>query len=814
VVLDALIGKDTDTGEDVFLAYDDRPRGVAIIGKPGTGKSSLLEHLILTDLRNGTPGVVIDPHGLLAERVISLAPPEHAKRIILLNPSETTFGLNLLACRKPAHRDDHPAYWAADSVVQAVKKLYGEDDEYLPRLEHYLDLAAHTLIPNNGNLTQVTRLFRNAEFREACVARVTDEGIHDEWQSYDSLRPIDQRNQIEAVVNRLTRMLRPPLIKGIVGCSTTTVPFDAVLAGNSMLIVSVPSDRLSPERCNFIGSLVLCALADRIFLRQVTAAGEPPRVHIYLDEYQRFATTTTVELLEQGRKYGAGVTMAHQSLYQITDPKIRNASRQAATLIVLAVAHSDAELLAGEFPIKPREEWVETLEERDGVEPRLVPSPTPAEDIYLYGHSNEWVDLLARSFFAPTAKYTAQRIRAMVGVPDPDGDIIQYDHDPRKSAGVPPRPGGRHIDRRLQLTAYDLNGLLYEAMAGQLLEPEALLQKLLWCQTWTPTVRLGGIEHPLRDIGVSTMYYYLSNESVSRIPTRTCDCPPIDPRATREPELSRIGPRRPRSSGDALGLHLSLCDVRPLTRHQKAHNDVVERAYLEEARDFVKKVVEPWLRAHLIDDRQALRECEPSAAHKKADHFLAVMAWFNCWNGRWQWSGRVSTDGPGKPAAIPNDESTMDEEFFGKRADEFRNMCTDARQRLHFLDLLCEALYKEPVLVPSGEQKPRTRTRHIVHSAQTYQDALNEFASKLVHPPRRHVASARLPHTYHPVKLQPAAPGTGSAPQLVAAQDRAALYECNDKHGQEPSAVPPPPPPSRISRVPRDTSPDAPPDRS
>lgn len=66
-----------------------------------------------------------------------------------------------------------------------------------------------------------------------------------------------------------------------------------------MLVVSLPSDRLSPERCDFIGALLLCAFADLIFMRKVQNA-DPPRVHLYLDEYQRFATSTTAELLEQG----------------------------------------------------------------------------------------------------------------------------------------------------------------------------------------------------------------------------------------------------------------------------------------------------------------------------------------------------------------------------------------------------------------------------------------------------------------------------------------------------------------------------------
>src|SRR5215204_3990069 len=92
---DVCLGIDIETGEEVFLRYEDRVLGVTIIGKAGTGKSTILENLVLADLAHGTPGMVIDPHGQLAEQVIARASPEQAERIILLEAIRTKpFGLN------------------------------------------------------------------------------------------------------------------------------------------------------------------------------------------------------------------------------------------------------------------------------------------------------------------------------------------------------------------------------------------------------------------------------------------------------------------------------------------------------------------------------------------------------------------------------------------------------------------------------------------------------------------------------------------------------------------------------------------------
>jgi hypothetical protein len=475
---DVYLGVDTETGEEFWLPYEDRVLGTTMIGKSGTGKSTILENLVLSDLANGTPGMVIDPHGQLADRVIRRATPEQAERIILLEAIRTKpFGMNLLAVRDAVDEDDDPVTWAADSVVGAVKRLYGEDDEFLPRLERYLDLAVRTLIPSGLTLLDAPRLFTDKTFRNACLSRVPDqgerEGLRAAWAAFDRLRPGEQITHTEALVNRLERLFAPPLIQGIVGSKQTTVPFDLVLDGNSMLIVSLPSEKLSPERCDFIAALLLCALADRIFARGVVE--KPPRLHLYLDEYQRYATSTTADILTQGRVYEVGLTLAHQDLHQIRDWYIRNSARHAGTLITLALTRPDADELAGEFPIEPREEWIETITEVDGTEPKLVPSPTAAEDIYIDGHSNPDVDLAARSFLRPVT------VSSILPSPPPGVPAPRWPLEPPrkslppeparrktfKSDDVRPRSGGVHVDDDITMPPLALNGLLFAAMNNQ-----------------------------------------------------------------------------------------------------------------------------------------------------------------------------------------------------------------------------------------------------------------------------------------------------------------------------------------------------------
>ena len=759
---DVVIGKDVNIYEDVHLSYADRNLGVAIIGKSGTGKSSLLEHMILTDLEQGTPGMVIDPHGLLVQRVMQLATPEQADRIILLEALQTApFGLNLLAVREPTDDDDDPVMWAADSVVATVKKLYGEEDEYLPRLERYLDLAAYTLIPNGRTLVDAPRLFRNDEFRRQCLRRVTDPGILEEWSDYDSLRNIDQMTHTEAVVNRLNRMLRPPLIQGIIGSQETTVPFDQILNGDSMLLVSLPSERLTPERCDFIGALLLCALADRIFVRKVSVA-KPPRLHLYLDEYQRFATVTTAELLEQGRKYGAGVTLAHQTLYQIPEQRIRNAARHAGSLIVLGVTRPDADELAGEFPINPREEWVETIEEIDGTEPVYVLSPTPAEDIYVEPHADPEVDLAARSLLTAYFRSTSTT---------------------EKSAGVPPRPGGLKVDDRVKLHATEVQPFLSRAMAGELSTNELFADALIESQ------------RPVAGHYPRALYFLFYNQSPSHldVPVHHTYCQP-----TR---------RECRCAMD-----------RPFK--ERAHNDKVRQVYESCVSDQLERI-RTWILSYL-EDQDALRAGEQITAFVEADVSLSSESDSSYWDGIWNWANPLqkSPTGELEPAERPPFFMLTPPEHWkviherAKARNEARDIL---RQRLRWLVILAKGLERSPLWVTNGQQQPRRTKRHIVHGGQTHADALAELAGRLVHPPQRYVAHVRQPQQYHQVKLRPplegedgaGGPGTNpTQPDDIRTRSRALYDTSAGENTVIPLPQPEQPEPRRVTRRPRPQDPE------
>src|SRR5437660_8545026 len=70
------------------IKNEDRFSHVYIIGKTGTGKSTLIETMALQDLERGNGFALVDPHGDLAERIASRIPASRQADAIYFNPSD------------------------------------------------------------------------------------------------------------------------------------------------------------------------------------------------------------------------------------------------------------------------------------------------------------------------------------------------------------------------------------------------------------------------------------------------------------------------------------------------------------------------------------------------------------------------------------------------------------------------------------------------------------------------------------------------------------------------------------------------------
>jgi len=105
----------------------DRRSGMYIIGKTGTGKSTLVETMIRQDIENGEGVALLDPHGDLVDR-IARSIPDHRKKEIYFNVPDIAnpLGFNPLAGIPPEKRPR-----AASGLLDVFKKIWS--DSWGPR---------------------------------------------------------------------------------------------------------------------------------------------------------------------------------------------------------------------------------------------------------------------------------------------------------------------------------------------------------------------------------------------------------------------------------------------------------------------------------------------------------------------------------------------------------------------------------------------------------------------------------------------------------------------------------------------------------
>ena len=98
-----ILGEDVETGSAVYLGDKERFGGLYLLGKPRTGKSTLLISLALQDMASGHGLLFIDPHSDAIRDLLARIPPSREKDVVLLDPNleEYAFGINPLTCQNP-----------------------------------------------------------------------------------------------------------------------------------------------------------------------------------------------------------------------------------------------------------------------------------------------------------------------------------------------------------------------------------------------------------------------------------------------------------------------------------------------------------------------------------------------------------------------------------------------------------------------------------------------------------------------------------------------------------------------------------------
>lgn len=371
------------TGESVPLLQEDRRRHVYIVGQTGTGKTSLLTHLMEADLDAGAGFCFLDPHGDASQVVAAATPATRLKDVIYLDPSDPThtFAYNPLAGVAESERAT-----ATANIVSAFKNIWSQS--WGPRLEYILVNSLRLLFDTKDqNLLGLPRLLVDDTYRDWLLRRCGDPMIRSFWRTeYDAY---DNRFRTEAIAplqNKIGILLSNPVLRSILGQNTSTLDLSRIMNQGKVLIVNLSKGSLGTEPAHLLGALLVTAVSQAAEARRHMPEDERRDFTLYVDEFQNFATESFASILSEARKWRLSLIAANQHVSQLPETLQNAVFGNAGTLIAFRVGARDAALLADELSLdNPRaltatnnfQAWLRLMHNGTPREPRVIRTLPP-----------------------------------------------------------------------------------------------------------------------------------------------------------------------------------------------------------------------------------------------------------------------------------------------------------------------------------------------------------------------------------------------------------------------------------------------------
>ena len=315
-----------------------------LLGKTGTGKSTLLSNLLSQDLRAGRGLALLDPHGDLATSILSMVPPHRTNQVLLFAPEDEDYpvSFNIFRQGKKPHPD--PSLLTSQ-LVSVFRKQWA--DSWGPRLEHVLRNAILAVAPDpRATLLFLYRFLTEEGLREKVVGRVVDPVVRQFWtKEFPAYSRALQGEALSPVLNKLGAFVAQPIVRNIVAQERSRIDLISLMNNQGILLANLSTGLIGEDASNLLGGLLLSAL--QLAAMERTRGG--PSFIIYVDEFQNFVSESLSTMLAEARKFGLGLVLAHQYLGQLPHQIQQAVLGNVGSSVVFRVGAGDARILEPEF---------------------------------------------------------------------------------------------------------------------------------------------------------------------------------------------------------------------------------------------------------------------------------------------------------------------------------------------------------------------------------------------------------------------------------------------------------------------------------
>ena len=305
----------TDNYLPVYIKDKDRYNSILVIGKSGTGKSSLLASWWEQDSFYGNARVLIEPSGFLAQDCFSIGKGRGRycalDSPISINPLQQPYNPNQIA----------------DNVIEAINQVVrqsteGANNSLTAKMRGILDQAIKWCLERNRKSLLHVRDY---------IANLKGDG-----------------ETRDGIIQRLNLLLSDERLIPII-CGNNAIEWGEFIQKGESLIVDCHG--MGADKMVFVGSLVSHGI--KSYLRYERPKEYKP-LALVVDECHNFVNSNFLDILKEGRKFKLSTILSTQD-FAVIDEKMARVMLNVGTLITFRSGHREASLISKEVCI-PAEE--------------------------------------------------------------------------------------------------------------------------------------------------------------------------------------------------------------------------------------------------------------------------------------------------------------------------------------------------------------------------------------------------------------------------------------------------------------------------
>jgi hypothetical protein len=333
--------------EAIFGIKDkDRRRHIWVVGKTGTGKSTLIANMVIDDLKKGRGVAVIDPHGDLCETVLDYIPKNRINETIYFNPADRQHPISINPLEVTTKEE-------AELVVSGLMSIFTKvwANVWSARMEYILRNSLLSLTEIEGStMTDVLRLISESEYRNKVVQKMEDPSLKSFWVNEFNKMPDKLRTEaISPIQNKVGQFVTSPMIRNILSQPKSTISLQQVMDRKMIFLANLSQGRLGEDNAALLGATLITKFQLAAMHRVDIPEEKRADFHLYVDEFQNFATDSFIKILSEARKYRLNLMLANQYMAQIPEGVQKAILGNAGSLVSFGVGADDAQIIHKEY---------------------------------------------------------------------------------------------------------------------------------------------------------------------------------------------------------------------------------------------------------------------------------------------------------------------------------------------------------------------------------------------------------------------------------------------------------------------------------